>query len=319
MTAKALSRFPSATGIQFEPIPGPLGATMHGFDLRDLDEASFDAIRRATLDHLILICRGQSFEPGDLVNLIKRFGTPVTSSGLHAGRVEERVGNDLYNIPPEVTMMTNLMHAGKPLGALGDAEVVWHSDFSFKERPTAVRILVAGEVPPPESGGCTWFSNCYAAYDTLSDAQKKRISGKTVKQANILNANMKLRPGAHMVKDVRDAPGPSHPLISTHPATGANLLFLGRRHSAYVNGLSVEESEELLDDLWDHATQDRFIYVHKWQAGDVVIWDNRATLHRREAFDPSLRRILYAAQVEGHRPIEAPGALALEPHPRWTA
>ena len=111
-------------------------------------------------------------------------------------------------------------------------------------------------------------------------------------------------------------PGPSHPVISTHPETGHNLLFLGRRHGAYVNGCSLEESEALLNRLWAHCAQPRFWYEHKWSTGDVVVWDNRATLHRRDAFDSNSRRVLYAAQVEGHRPYEAPDALSLPPHPR---
>ena len=110
--------------------------------------------------------------------------------------------------------------------------------------------------------------------------------------------------------DIREVPGPSHPIISTHPETGRNMLFLGRRHGAYVNGLSLEDSEALLDELWAHATQPRFVYEHDWAVGDVVVWDNRATLHRRDAFDSSSRRVLYAAQVEGHKPYEAPDALS---------
>jgi taurine dioxygenase len=95
------------------------------------------------------------------------------------------------------------------------------------------------------------------------------------------------------------------------------MLFLGRRHGSYVNGLSLEESEALLDELWAHATQDRFSYRHEWAVGDVVVWDNRAVLHRREPFDSESRRVLYAAQVEGHRPYEAPDALMRPPHPRF--
>jgi taurine dioxygenase len=138
----------------------------------------------------------------------------------------------------------------------------------------------------------------------------------TIKQADIVDTAMKIRPGMALDMDIRAVPGPSHPVISTHPETGHNLLFLGRRHGAYVNGCSLEESEELLDRLWAHATQPRFWYEHEWSTGDVVVWDNRAALHRRDAFDADSRRVLYAAQVEGHRPYEAPDALSRPPHPR---
>src|SRR5687767_15567478 len=94
------------------------------------------------------------------------------------------------------------------------------------------------------------------------------------------------------------------------------MLFLGRRHGSYVNGYTLEDSEALLNELWAHATQPQFWYEHHWSVGDVVVWDNRAILHRRDPFDSDSRRVLYAAQVEGHRPYEAPGALDLPPHPR---
>jgi taurine dioxygenase len=209
-----------------------------------------------------------------------------------------------------------LRENGKPVGILGDGEIVWHSDFSFKEKPTAARMLVAMEVPPQERGGNTLFLNAYAAYDALPEDLKRRVSGKTIKQGNIVDTAMKLRPGASLDDDIRTAPGPSHPIISTHPETGYNTVFLGRRHSAYVNGCSLEESEALLDELWACCTQSRFCYEHRWAVGDVVVWDNRAILHRRDAFDPESRRVLYAAQVEGHRPYEAPDALSRPPHPR---
>ena len=184
------------------------------------------------------------------------------------------------------------------------------------ERLTAARMLIAMEVPPQERGGNTVFLKCYAAYDALPADVKKRVSRMTIKQADIVDTAMKVRPGMSLDMDVRAVPGPSHPIISTHPETGHNLLFLGRRHGAYVNGCSLEESEALLQELWAQGTQPRFCYEHRWSQGDVVVWDNRATLHRRDGFDPESRRVLYAAQVEGHRPFEAPDALSRPPHPR---
>jgi taurine dioxygenase len=298
------------------PTGAALGAEVRGIDLTRLDDARFGRLHRAWLDHVLLVFRGQSMRAADLVNLIRRFGTPVTSSNLHQRSLDERAGNRLLNLPPEVTVVSNVQEGGKSVGILGDGEVVWHSDFSFKEKPTAARMLVAMEVPSQELGGHTYFLNCYAAYDALPPDMKKRVSGRTVKQANIIDTAMKLRPGARLDDDVRTTPGPSHPIIATHPETGCNLLFLGRRHGAYVNGCSLEESEALLNELWSHCTQARFCYEHRWAAGDVVVWDNRATLHRRDAFDPGSRRVLYAAQVEGHRPYEAPDALSRPPHPR---
>jgi len=293
-----------------------MGATVAGIDLEALDAQSFDLIDQALLDHVLLVFRGQSLRPENMVELVRFFGTPVSSSQLHQRKLGERAAHEIYKLPAEITVVSNVREHGQAVGALGDAEVAWHSDFSFKERPTAVRMLFASEVPPPAYGGNTFFLNCYPAFDELPDTLKREVSGKTIKQDNTFDTTMKLRPGADPSADVRETPGPSHPIISTHPRTGCNSLFLGRRQRAYVNGLSLADSEALLDELWQHCTHERFCYEHTWSAGDLVVWDNRCTLHRRDAFDPATRRLLYAAQVEGHRPYEAEHALDHPAHGR---
>jgi taurine dioxygenase len=303
-------------GFEVVPAKAALGAEIRGVDLRTIDAATFAQLHRTWLQHVMLVFRGQSLDAQDLVTLVRRFGTPVASSNLHKRDLKERAGNELFNLPPEVTVVSNVKQEGKSVGILGDGEVVWHSDFSFKERPTAARMLVAMEIPPREKGGSTFFLSCYAAYDALSPGMKKRVSGMTIKQADIIDTAMKVRPGMSPDMDIRSVPGPSHPVISTHPETGHNMLFLGRRHGAYVNGCSLEGSEALLNELWEHCAQPRFWYEHKWSVGDVVVWDNRAILHRRDPFDSASRRVLYAAQVEGHKPFEAPDALTRPAHPR---
>ncbi len=301
---------------EIRPAPAALGAEVHGLDLRQLNDATFKRIHETWLHHLLLVFKNQTLTAEDLVNLVNRFGTPISSKGLHQRGLEERTANQLFNLPPEVTVVTNVRENGKPVGILGDGEIVWHSDFSFKERPTAARMLVAMEVPPQDKGGNTQFLNAYAAYDALPADYKKELSGKTIKQGNVIDTAMKLRPGASLNDDIRYIDGPSHPIISTHPDTGCNHLFLGRRHAAYVNGMTLEDSEAFLNRLWDYATQERFVYTHRWNKGDVVVWDNRATVHKRDGFDPDSRRVLYAAQVEGHKPFEAPDALSRPAHQR---
>jgi len=317
ITSEATART-ARHGGRFEVLPADaaLGAEVRGLDLTTLDDATFAALHQAWLHHIVLVFHGQTLAAEDLVVLVRRFGTPVTSSNLHQRNMPGRAANRLYDLPPEVTVVSNVRDRGESIGILGDGEVVWHADFSFKERPTAARMLVAMEVPARELGGNTFFMNCYAAYDALPADLKRRVSGMTIKQADIVDTAMKVRPGMSLDMDIRTVPGPSHPVISTHPETGHNLLFLGRRHGSCVNGCSHAESEALLDQLWAHATQPRFWYEHKWATGDVVVWDNRSALHRRDAFDSNSRRVLYAAQVEGHRPYEAPDALSRPPHPR---
>lgn len=307
-----------AGAFEVVPMDAALGAEVRGVDLAHLDDATFAKIHAAWLDHLLLVFRGQSIEAQDVVRFARRFGTPVTSSNLHQRDLAERTANSLFDLPPEITVVTNLQADGKPVGILGDGEVVWHSDFSFKERPTAARMLLAVELPPAGQGK-TYFVNCYAAYETLPEDTKRRVAGRTIKQGNVVDTAMKLRPGANPAADVRSLAGPSHPIVATHPKTGRSMLYLGRRHSAYVNGLPVEASEALLNELWAHCTDPRFCYTHVWQVGDVVVWDNQATVHRRDAFESSRRRVLYAAQVEGERLVEAPDALSRPPHQRFAA
>src|SRR5262245_1289110 len=195
MTTISTAKRDKAAPFKIVPAPAPLGAEVEGIDLKTLDDATFKALHTAWLHHVLLVFRNQSLAPEDLATLVHRFGTPVTSSNLHKRNLDERAANKLYNLPPEVTVVSNVKDQGKTIGILGDGEVVWHSDFSFKDRPTAARMLVAMEVPPQKQGGNTYFLSCYAAYDELPEAMKKRVSGRTIKQADIIDTAMKIRPG----------------------------------------------------------------------------------------------------------------------------
>jgi taurine dioxygenase len=302
--------------IEIQPIAAALGAVVTGANLRNLDEQTFQLIHRAWLENLLLVFRGQFLSPDDIVRLSTWFGIPITSRELNKGRIKD-AGYDQAILPPEITVISNVKEAGKPLGVLGDAEVVWHSDHSYTEEPAAARMLYAVEVPPVALGGDTFFMNGYAAFDELTGDLKRRVSGKTIKHDNAISVTMEPREGANPLESILESSGPSHPIISTHPETGCNSLFLGRRSRAYVNGLSLTDSEILLNELWSHSTHSGFCYEHHWCVGDLVLWDNRCTMHRRSAFDPNARRILYASQLTGHRPYEAKDAFNRASHSRF--
>lgn len=295
--------------IEIVPLPGLMGAEIHGLDLRRLDDDGFSILHRTYLDHLLVLLRDQQLSDADMVSVARRFGEfelpPVTSQ-----QVEH------LDAHPEITVVSNVKVDGSPIGQLGDGEVIWHSDYSFREVIAGMRMLYALEIPAKGEGANTEFCNMYAAYDALPDALKQRIHGATIKHDTAYDTNRKLRRGAVAPDDPRFGDGPDHPIISTHPDTGCNSLFLGRRPRHYVNGCTPEESAALLDVLWAHATQPRFQISHAWRQGDVVMWDNRCTLHRRGAFNPAARRVLHATQVRGHKPREAPDSASRPPHVR---
>jgi taurine dioxygenase len=139
----------------------------------------------------------------------------------------------------------------------------------------------------------------YLAYETLPPATKERIAGlRAIHDATYNSAGM-MRKGMKEVTDPREAPGSRHPLVIRHPDTGRPALFLGRRRNSYVPGLSLSDSDALLDALWAHATKDEFTFRQVWQQHDLILWDNRCTLHRRDAFDPQARRVMHRTQIKG--------------------
>jgi taurine dioxygenase len=184
---------------------------------------------------------------------------------------------------------------GVPIGGLGDGEAIWHADMTYVENPPMGAVLHALEVPP--SGGDTYWANMYLAYETLSEPLKRRIERLEAIHDATYNSAGAMRKGYQEVTDPRNAPGARHPLVRTHPETRRKSLFLGRRRNSSIVGLDLSESETLLDALWAHATQPRFTWRQEWRVGDVLVWDNRCTLHRRDAFDPRARRLLHRTQI----------------------
>ena len=281
------------------PFDTALGAEIRGVDIsRPLSAADANAIRAAWLDHLVLLFRGQSLTDAQLIAFSRHFGDlefpPTKLLKLKKG-IEQK-----SDIPPEVNVISNVKENGKPIGQLGAGEAAWHTDSGFVEQPPKGSILYAIEIPP--DGGNTSFLNMYAAYDALAPDLKDRISGRRAKHDPSYTSAGVRRADFEEVTDVSRSPGPLHPIVRTHPETKRKALYLGRRLNGYIDGLSVAESEELLDRIWAHTAQPKFVWEHLWKVGDVVMWDNRCAMHRREAFDDSGRRILHRTQLKGDRP-----------------
>lgn len=282
-----------------------LGALVACGDVRELDAPAFDAVHRAFLDHLVILIRGQQLAVADLLAFGRRFGELTPAAPVHQGQKPRDF--------PELAVISNVKENGVAIGGLGDGEAVWHTDSCFNAVPPAASILYSVEIPP--AGGDTGFASMYLALDTLAPALRRAIEDRTIKHDKRYTAGGQLRPGYTGDEDIRATEGPLHPIVRRHPETGCNSLYLGRRPHAYVNGLPLDESEALLDTLWAHAVRPEFTWHHQWQVGDILIWDNRCVMHRRDAFDPQSRRIMQRTQCKGVPMIEG-DAQSAALHPR---
>lgn len=287
------------------PLPAALGAEIAGVDLAAPDSATLiPKIKDAWAQHLVLIFRGQSLSDEQLVAFSRDFGE------LDLAPPNEAANPYGAHVPahPEVTVISNVVIDGIAIGALGAGEAEWHTDMSYAEQPPSASLLYALEVPLV--GGETSFCNMYDAYETLPQEVKDRIENRLAIHDATYTSAGGLRKGVRPVEDVTQAPGARHPIVRTHPVTGLKALFLGRRRNGYIIGLPVSESERLLDALWSHATQPRFAVTHRWKVGDLVMWDNRCVMHRRESFDVNAHRIMHRTQVKGDTPSYTFGRLA---------
>jgi taurine dioxygenase len=280
----------AATSLVMVPTGGALGMEVHGVGLADVDDAAFAAIHRAWIAHQVLLFRGQSLSDEALIGFSRRLGA------LDIAPVQES-GRRFVEGYPEIYVVSNVVVNGEPIGSLGAGEAVWHTDMSYLEDPPKASLLYALEVPP--SGGDTSFCDMYAVLEALSPTLRQRIEGLHVKHDGTYNSGGFLRQGVAETDDPRLAPGMAHPLVCTHPESGRRMLYLGRRRNAWVTELDLPASEALLDELWAWVEKPQFAWTHRWRVGDLVMWDNRCTMHRRDPFDASSRRVMHRTQVKG--------------------
>ena len=276
---------------RLNPLTANVGVEVTGIDLASVSNEQLGFILDAFHMHGALLFREQQLSNEDLVGFSRKLGdldeAPVNENGKTA-------------VPglPELYVISNIEGAnGKPIGSLGSGEAVWHTDMSYLENPPDASILHAIEVP--KAGGNTWVASMYAALENMPATLRKRIEGRAIKHDGTYNSGGYLRQGLVDNDNPVTCEGTLHPAICAHPQTGRPVLYLGRRRNSYVEGLSLEDSEVLLDELWAHATQPEFSYAHKWRVGDLLMWDNRATLHKRDEFDADERRLMHRTQVRG--------------------
>ncbi|MCC2664002.1 MAG: hypothetical protein K0S35_1924 [Geminicoccaceae bacterium] len=287
----------TTTEIRIRPSGAALGADVEGLDLAPLEEAGFAVIRRALQDHLVLRFRGGAIDDPSFMRLARRFGA-IEPPEAHTRTAAMTVPGF-----PEMSIISNLVEDGVAKGEAGDGELRWHTDHGFMARPVALSMLLARALP--DAGGDTSFANMYRAYEGLPDALRRRIAGLKVKHQASHSSTGARRPGYRDLAsdDPRELPGALHPIVRTHPETGRKGLYLGRRFGSYIPPLPLDESEALLDELWAHATRDELTWTQRWQLGDLIVWDNRCTMHRREAFAGHGLRRLHRLMTQGERPV----------------
>ena len=266
------------------------GADITDVNLANLTDHTFEAIYSAWLNFGVLRFKGQTLNKDSLQTFSQRFG-PLEQ--IPIGRMSEEQKARLDNL--FVTPISNIKVDGKPIGGLGDAEATWHSDMTYVEVPPPASVLLGVEIP--QNGGDTYFADQRAALALLPADLRRRIEGLSIKHNAAHDSVGNLRPGYEAFDDPRDAPGAVHPIIRKHNETGDHCLYLGRREYAYIPGLSLEQSEALLDELWSYAVPADYVVEQNWTPGDVIIWDNRRCLHKRTSIDPSQRRLLLRCQV----------------------
>jgi len=287
MPATHIETTPRPATFAVRPLSGALGAEIVGVDLRaPLDDAAFAQIRDAWHRHLVILLRDQELSEEDEVRFGERFGPPAV---IHT--------KEFVRGHPAVMLISNIREDGKPIGALPDGEMQFHSDQCHQERPAMASMLYAIEVPA--RGGNTLFANGYLAYETLPAEIRRRIDGRKALNAyDYYGAAMKR--GALPAEGV---PCYAHPVVRTHPATGRRALYVNRLMTVRIEGMPAPESDELLAFLFDHQERPEFIYEHVWRPGDLLMWDNRCTLHARTDFSPNERRLMRRVTILGEKPV----------------
>jgi taurine dioxygenase len=272
-----------------------VGAEISGVDLASLSDAEFAQIERAWHRYSALLFRDQDLSDDDLLRFSRRFGELDPPPNQERGRISPAGYPDIY-------VVSNVLdEKGQPIGALGAGEAVWHTDMSYLDLPPDASMLYALEIPP--EGGNTWICGMQAAWAALPEGLKAQVRARRIKHDGTYNSGGYVRQGVTPTDDPHKAPGAWHPAVCSHPVTGVPSLYLGRRRNSYVEGLSPAESEALLDQLWAHIAGPQFAYEHRWRVGDLLLWDNRSTMHRRDPFDGAARRVMHRTQIKGsHRP-----------------
>jgi taurine dioxygenase len=276
------------TRLDVVPLTQHIGAEIRGIDLHEKpDEETIAATHQAWLDHLVIIFPGQKLSQEDLVRVTHYFGEQAQHS-----RPAKYFPKGYSSLLPGIMLISNIRENGEPIGALPDGEMMFHHDMIHVELPSKATLLYSVEIP--SNGGNTLFASGYAAYDTLDPAIRNRLEGRWAKHHYNYGSTQK--------GDSRgtEAFGECvHPVFRTHEETGKKAVYVNRLMTAGIVDMPQEESEPLLNAVFDHAEKPEFVYEHVWRVDDLLLWDNRCSSHARTDFPSTERRLMLRTTVKG--------------------
>ena len=270
------------------PLTPHIAAEIGGIDLREpADEADKAALHRLWLEHVILVFRGQQLAQADLLRVASWFG-PVGK--LTRPKEYRPPGYD--RLLDNIMLISNIRENGEAIGALPDGEMMFHHDMLHAKRPHKGTFLYSVEVPA--TGGVTLFANCYTAYERMPAALRGRLEGRAA--FHHYNYGSVQKGDGKGVAAFAEA---THPVFRTHEETGKKAVYVNRLMTERIVGLPEEESGRLLAQVFDHSENPEWVYEHVWRPGDLILWDNRCSMHARTDFSPAERRLLLRVTVEG--------------------
>ncbi|AJE48788.1 TauD/TfdA dioxygenase family protein [Celeribacter indicus] len=288
-----MSIFDSAELTQLRP---DLGTSIRGLSLPDcLSETFAQELRLLLADRGVVVFKDQKITPAEQVALTSLFGEPVPTTARE------------FPVPghEQIAILSNIKVDGKPIGST-DAGRTWHTDAAFNAQPTSITVLHGLEVPA--IGGGTAFGSLRRAYDSLTPEEIRSLRGKSAHYS--IWKLIRARPDAREITPEEEAQRPpsSHPILRIHPETGRECIYINRGDCIGIDGFSDEDAQDFVDRMFAVACDPAHVYEHKWEAGDVLLWDNRIVLHIGTPYDTKTeRRLIHRSWVKGEKPIAAVG------------
>jgi taurine dioxygenase len=281
------------------PLSAHIGAEIRGLDIsKPLDGDTMTALRQAWLDHIVLVYRGQDINPDQQRAFVSYWGEIGRRANRLAAKNPRKQDGPDYEAP--AMLVSNIRENGKPIGVLPDGELWFHHDMCYADEPNRASFLYSIKVP--SEGGNTKFGNMYQAYDNLPQRLKDRIEGRTILQAfdEIQDSRLDLTN-----LDLADIKHCYQPIVLRHPETGRRALYVNRLMSHQIEGLTHEQSDELLEELYSYTEDPTLIYEHVWKPGDLLMWDNLCSIHARTDFPKDQHRLMRRMTISGSTVIPA--------------